>query len=123
MTLADFILQRIAEDEAAAREAIAMRDRINFIRPPEVPDLAFEAWEDAPVPFVAVGPERVLAECEARRRIVGEHEARWITPENWWACDTCGTPGEYDVMSPCPTLRLLALPYADHQDHREEWRP
>lgn len=24
---------------------------------------------------------------------------------------------------PCPTLRLLARPYADHPDYREEWRP
>jgi hypothetical protein len=27
------------------------------------------------------------------------------------------------VVAPCPTLRLLALPYADHPDYRPEWRP
>jgi hypothetical protein len=24
---------------------------------------------------------------------------------------------------PCQTLRLLALPYADHPDYRPEWKP
>jgi hypothetical protein len=24
---------------------------------------------------------------------------------------------------PCDTLKLLALPYADHPDYRDEWRP
>jgi hypothetical protein len=118
MTLTDFILQRIAEDEAAAREAIRMRDRIDFIRPPEVPDLAFEAWEDAPVPFVAVGPERVLAECEAKRRIVkraqraSEAFRQSINPV------TSGVAMTMDLV-----LTDLALPYADHPDYREEWRP
>lgn len=27
------------------------------------------------------------------------------------------------VVAPCPTLRLLALPYADRPGYREEWRP
>jgi hypothetical protein len=116
-TLTDFLLARIAEDEAAAREAIRMRDRIDFIRQPEVPDLAFEAWDDAPVPFVAVGPERVLAECEAKRRIVG-----MCIPSG---DDEDGVPfyvggyGEAYVEA----LGFLALPYADHPDYREDWRP
>lgn len=28
-----------------------------------------------------------------------------------------------DGRSPCPTLRLLSLPFADHPDYRQEWRP
>jgi hypothetical protein len=49
-------------------------------------------------------PARVLAECEAKRRIVEMHayQEEHFTPDE---------------------LRALALPYADHPDYREEWRP
>ena len=49
-------------------------------------------------------PERLAQRCEAKRRIV-EHLSEW----HEWNED--------------PLLRLLALPYADHPDFREEWRP
>jgi hypothetical protein len=61
-------------------------------------------------------PERLVAEVEAKRRILAEHAL------NGWVCDTCDN-GEVEQVFPCPTLRLLALPYADHPDYREEWRP
>ena len=64
-------------------------------------------------------PARVLAECDAKRRIVelhtGEHE-----------CSVYDHDGEIDhcqyVLGDCSTLRLLALPYADRDGYREEWR-
>lgn len=28
-----------------------------------------------------------------------------------------------DEQPPCPTLRSLALPYADREGYRQEWRP
>ncbi|MVO84166.1 hypothetical protein GPA10_05115 [Streptomyces sp. p1417] len=62
------------------------------------------------------GPARVLREIDAKRRILAEHAL------NGWACTTCDN-GEVEQVFPCPTLRLLALPYADRPGYREEWRP
>lgn len=50
-------------------------------------------------------PARVLAECEATRRIV-----EWATTEG------------HEQWGVGPVLNLLALPYADHPDYRAEWR-
>jgi hypothetical protein len=74
-------------------------------------------------------PARVLAECEAKRRIVEMHRLGGsYTPGSEDAsgfdyCGTCGSgePYEYPTPWPCPTLRLLALPYVDHPDYRQEW--
>ena len=49
-------------------------------------------------------PARVQAQCSARERIVQLHQEQ---------------PTPASEM----TLRLLALPYADSPDYREEWRP
>lgn len=60
--------------------------------------------------------ERVLLEIDAKRRILAEHSL------NGWVCDTCDN-GEVEQVFPCPTQRLLALPYADRPGYREEWQP
>lgn len=62
-----------------------------------------------------------LAEVDAKRRLLAVH-----TFERKPGAHDC--PGEWagysdDPDEPCPTLRLLALPYADHPSYREEWRP
>lgn len=54
-------------------------------------------------------PARVLREVEAKRRIVDDFT-------HWQPHD----PG-FDALE--PVVRLLALPYADHEDFREEWKP
>jgi hypothetical protein len=59
---------------------------------------------------VVYDPARILVECEAKRRLVEElarmedEEMGWDGIEQW-------------VMS------YLALPYADHEDYQEEWKP
>lgn len=52
MTITDFLLARIAEDEAAATD-------VRYVWPTD-----FD---------VSLNPARVLRECEAKRRIVAEH--------------------------------------------------
>lgn len=75
-------------------------------------------------------PARVLAECDAKERIISEH-----TPEQGWSTatvtltDVCGTCSDRDNAGdregewPCSTLRLLALPYAGGDGYQEDWRP
>ena len=108
--LTDFLLARIAEDEAEARDAIKERDSIPFTRPVS-PDYDLKSWPDVGVPAVLVGPERVLAECEAKRRIV----------EDRIHLDTV-RPGAIRAHSEW-VCRVLATVHADHPDYREEWKP
>lgn len=103
--LADFLLARIAEDEALASGA---RGQLLMAPSPLVPYLD------------RFSGSRAILECEAKRRIVAEHplfpEGR--TPK----CGRCDDDG-FAINWPCLTLRLLALPYADHPDCLDEWRP
>lgn len=147
ITLADFILARIAEDEAMARDAVAERwravpsrkadegDNDWFVRSEHTtgggPDPEFSmtaeyicsdsGWMDeghGSLRHIARhDPARVLAECDAKRRIVAIH---YNGSDGYWPnrCSLCDTQGE-----PCTTLLALALPYTDHPDFCEEWKP
>ncbi|MCW2950823.1 MAG: hypothetical protein JWN41_1836 [Thermoleophilia bacterium] len=103
MTLTEFLLARIAEDESQARM------RIQSGEP-----------KYAPVPWGCPSANRVLAECEAKRQIVDEHADYGSYGKT---CQTCSESDIDNKPWPCPTLRALALPYADHPDCRDEWKP
>jgi hypothetical protein len=132
MTLVEFLLARIAEDEEVAK------------REPDV----YACWTGAEseqdlVDASDIAPGRLLAECEAKRRIIelhhngDEHECwemhRGVVPLDWkpeWDGRHPGDPWAHPSLEgaevhagPCETLQLLALPYADHLEYREEWRP
>lgn len=128
--LVKFLLARIAEDEAVVRRA----KEGHPLRPPY--DWCFDVFEmdDGMGPWqsVEVGLSRVLAECEAKRRIAWKHTPFHVTTKNdglnwdYRGCGECHTPEgaeEGQTWWPCATLRLLALPYADHPDYDEKWRP
>lgn len=141
-TLADFLLARIAEDEAVALEAGETKwhdYRRGWVRAVDIDD----EWElaetsdreDGAGGRVEASVRRVLAECAAKRRIVEEHAERtWIrvlgddsSREGLGTCAACAVwdEGDYDgppaVEWPCPTLRALASVYADHPEFRAEW--
>lgn len=111
MTLVEFLRERLDEDEAAVPSGDCRCDD-----GPKRPDCA----------------DRVLAEVEAKRRVMRLHDivGGSLTGVGRWAyCETCHTnsAGEIDVdvtetTAPCATLRLLALPYADHPDYDPKWR-
>lgn len=117
MNLTEFLLARIAEDEEGAQTKFVARRMIGR-KIVEVP-IAMRpgGW--------ALSPARVLAECEAKRRIVEMHP---IYGDDLGDDAQHDCPGEWvnhvdDPNEPCPTLRLLALPYADHPSYRQEWKP
>jgi hypothetical protein len=81
-------------------------------------------------------PARVLAEVAAKRAILelhdGEHDCRelmtGVYPHDWPSAAPWGSAGEAwrhasseHFEGPCPTLRLLAQPYAGRPGWREEW--
>lgn len=99
ITLIEFLYARIAADEAAARG-----------------DQGWSARRRGGP------PARVLAECEAKRRIIEVECQR--------ACDNVPPSGftSEDVSSAIrgradtPALRALAAVYDHHPGYREEWR-
>ena len=60
-------------------------------------------------------PARVLREIDAKRRLLYQFEHRGNSVR---AAVVPSSGGVWDDM-----LRLLALPYADDDDYRPEWRP
>jgi hypothetical protein len=104
--LAEFLLARVGEDETVARAArgSGMHDD----RP------AVKEW------IGLANPRRMLVWSDARRRIIALHQITVRSTPNGEAVEYCAGCGHPE---PCPTLRLMALPYADHPDYREEWRP
>ena len=96
-TLNEFLLARIAEDEEAARKALAVHP----------------GWLAA----------LVLAGCAATRKIMELHPARWIYVE---ANRKMGeeSPQVECVGGPVydDEVRILGEVYAAHEDYRVEWR-
>jgi len=104
MTLAEFLLARIAEDRIVAAES--QRD------PWRVGHKASCDWPgDMPGYCSCDATARALAECEAKRRIVELYGGD--VPDEWR-----GVPSR-----PMQALASLAAVYADHPDYDEAWRP
>jgi hypothetical protein len=97
MTITEFLLARITEDEASIDDLVRSGDH---------------SWW---------GEVRYMDECEAKRAIVLLHlpsaSHRW--------CITCtdidALPPNNVEAYPCRTLRALALVYADHPDYDTAW--
>lgn len=146
MNLVEFLLQRIQEDEEAARRAPGPRWVRKYRQKPE-PPFTIERYAIAsPVEFagqelgaqvlafteddtaeskalvyhaVRWDPARVLAECEAKRRIV---ELADETERSAVSLDELHGEDDWTLVGVLrETLRLLALPYADHPHFNPAW--
>jgi hypothetical protein len=109
VTLTDFLLARIAEDEDAARAA-------------DAPYFLYDLDGKGADQFAHIArhdPPRVLAECEAKRRIVEACGDIWEPNDHRWMSDT---DADYHAGLEV-AARFLAAIYADHPDYRQEWKP
>lgn len=117
MTLVEFLLARIVEDEERARRAASV-EGADFM----LAALPLDVFDGLRPGF----PNRVLAECAAKRRIVALHEhdlsGTYGSIPGCWCCDD---DRDYGLIPAgwCETLRALAVVYADHPDYRPEWSP
>ena len=110
MTLTDFLLARLSEDEAAVRRNWNGRT-----------GMTDERWSGTPFQ-----PSRVLSECEAKRRIVERAGTECVCTDHGrdrvegcaqcLACHAVTTADGY-------VLADLAVPYANHPAYDERWRP
>lgn len=98
MDISEFLLARIAEDEAAAREALGRHRWVQG----RYPGTTYEH-------IARHDPARVLAECKAHRAIV----TRYGVPDPHRPAERC---------TDCDTLYDLAAVFADHPDYQDVWR-
>jgi hypothetical protein len=99
MTITEFLLERIAEDEATGADL----------------------EQEANLTLETLGC-RVLAEAAAKRAIIALHAPVTAPHGTLPICAECGdwwdgSPIDY----PCDTLRALASVYADHPDYDAGW--
>lgn len=123
MTIVEFLLARIAEDEAVASEVL--------VKTGERPWLAPRYYEDAagssPTAYFdmdynqggfVVSASRVLAECAAKRRIVARHApGEFADAPGEYFCTLTPTWGFW----PCADLLDLAQAYSSHPDFDLAW--
>jgi hypothetical protein len=120
--LITFLRARLDEDEQAAAAAAGQQTyydwEVREAEPHEQPEVratgtsyqVVSGVDDSTAEHIARhDPARVLREVEAKRRLI-----QWCV---WMVGDFRGSDVWKDV------LPLLALPYADHPDYRDEWRP
>lgn len=142
MTIVEFLRARLDEDEAAARRVhqpyrlYACND--GCIEEPIRNDELFgehqgeyeqEDGEDA-LPnhhnswALIYDPARVLREVEAKRAMVGLHDQGGERWEGFPRADKQVPYCLHDQQAaPCPMIRLLAQPFADHPDYDPAWAP
>lgn len=107
MTITEFLLARIAEDEAAASERI---DR-------EVLLMRRDGLSDTTRDNLPASWRRPLADCEAKRRIVALHDdALKLELERRDASAAGADLMHHDVLC------ALASVHADHPDFDPAWR-
>lgn len=138
--LTQFLMARIAEDEHEARiaiSAVALLDQGAGVDGlPEtsalVAQYGAQVREANPLPW---SPARIIAECQAKRRIVelhhphdhgGEHGTATFCEQCQWDHGDDGPridnqPVENFGANPCSTLVALAQVYAGHPDYDTTW--
>jgi len=116
-SLPDFLLARVAEDEAVAREASQVQDD-----PPRRETAYFHLSVGAMFgsnASVECGARRLAWECEAKRELVERFRARTIQATQEDRNDDPSARAEQSALY--AALRIMARPYAWHHDYDETW--
>lgn len=107
MTLVEFLTARLADDEAIAQRAVRWNEGCRDWATDGEPDWEHIALHD---------PARVLREVESKRQIIASYvgldaQAKYPDHEGGMA------DGLYFAIA------CLALPYSDHPEYDETWKP
>ncbi|WP_037558944.1 DUF6221 family protein [Spirillospora albida] len=114
--LAGFLRARLDEDDALARACAGDSHWTDDAIAVLAPQLAIEPR----LHIARHDPARVMDDVAAKRRMLDSHYS------HRGVCPTCFDQRNRPMLRerwPCETARLIALPYADHPDYQEEWRP
>ncbi len=131
-SLVDWLLLQIAEDEMKARTAGSEAWRWKVVETPAQRDalvradgtVCADSWgadkqetgfrgAEAKVFIERFNPERVLADCESKRRMLARLQN---LSRAWWTT----TRSADEAKS---VIREMALAYANRPGYRDEWRP
>jgi hypothetical protein len=120
LTVTEFVLARIAEDEAGALRRAQDREAEPYWRVDPAMQAPSRDGRVVTGYLKTESPEdrRVLAQCAAMRKIVELHrgfgrDEEWA-PEGYCECE--GT-----LASPCATVRALASIWSDHPQFDPAW--
>ena len=121
-TLTEFLLARIAEDEAVARDASVdqwgqeVKDASDWVSLVQSVERDSTAAQDELVR--RHDPARILRECEAKREVIAHYEA--------YAREAGRNPDVFALVKMSEAVEgilvELAKVHSDHPDFRDEWR-
>lgn len=119
--LVQFLRNRLTDDERQAKAAMTYAAKDWFIETSGIvttgpEDDVYTNDREVAEHIARHDPSRVLREVEAKRRIVEQHESIGDPPPSEFGPDL--VRAELGRV-----LALLTLPYADHPEYRDEWRP
>lgn len=130
--LPEFLLARVSEDEVMARAALPGPWNVDsetyaeyISNADNIPVISGGRWGGEASVFndtkdalhvARWDPARVLAEVEAKLKIIDRHARVRFGKTR---CHSCW---DLEAEFPCLTLKALAIPYTDHEDYREEWK-
>ncbi|WP_282686313.1 MULTISPECIES: DUF6221 family protein [unclassified Streptomyces] len=135
MDLMQFLRDRLDEDEQAARRAgdsfrqIGETGVIVATEGDRAEECASANWAGIAEHIVRHDPARVLRDVEAKQRVLALHSTPHTVVDGFCVEDggPCTHRGEAECTlcgeTGCTTLRLLVLPYANHPNYRDDWRP
>lgn len=128
MTITEFLLARIAEDEQNANVIAKEYERWGREQATNGPDGSQGSILATALPDSPAEPARLLRECEAKRHIVAEHRVTMTArakheDRRYTSCLTCDPHPVMEAPNPgpCPTLLALASVYADSPDYDLAW--
>jgi len=116
--IVEFIKARVDEDERAAQACLS-RDwtvrngTLHDDQPFDSGDLGIERLRH----IARHDPARVLREVEAKRRLLAKHAHVVDGTQSSWTWFEGSESASREVA------QLLALPFSDHPDYQEAWRP
>lgn len=108
MNITEFLEARIAEDESTARR---VKDGPGEPGGRGVWSVQIGvSGNDAKFAHVASDPDRIIAECAAKRAIISAHQSQKSEDD----------PGAWIVASNA-LIKALTAVYKDHPDYQQEW--
>jgi hypothetical protein len=126
--LITWLRAQLDEDELGAQAAAAFKAGASWTahRYQEIPGVAVAHSGSQAEHIARHDPARVLAEVDAKRRIIERH-----TPHEMGNCRNCEAPHWgvkvcnhcYGQAWPCPDVLDVVVPHADRPGYRPEWRP
>jgi hypothetical protein len=113
-----FLRARLDEDERLAQRAEPVFDAHSW----KLDEVQHDYYDELAPHIARQSPARTLREVEAMRRIIESYVTAQAKADRLVGEDDTVEAGRaWRSGALLEVLRVLALPYADHEDYRKEW--